>query len=104
MQVMHFSVLIPARLASTRLPDKPLADIGGLPMVVRVAQRATASGARQVVVAADDASIVQACEAHQGRCILTRADHANGSDRLGDLPVTLGLLSTAVITERTYPR
>ncbi len=54
---MGFNVLIPARLASTRLPGKPLADINGLPMVVRVAQRAAASGADAVVVAADDASI-----------------------------------------------
>src|SRR5438132_614118 len=61
---MSFCVLIPARLASTRLPDKPLADIGGVPMVVRVAQRASASCATRVVVAADHAVIVQACSAH----------------------------------------
>ena len=61
---MDFAVLIPARMASTRLPDKPLADIGGLPMVVRVAQRAAHSGAAQVAVATDDARIVQACGAH----------------------------------------
>ena len=59
-----FTVLIPARLASSRLPDKPLADIAGLPMVVRVAQRAALSQASRCVVAADDARIVQACEAH----------------------------------------
>ena len=58
---MGFCVVIPARLASTRLPGKPLADIGGKPMVVRVAERAAASAAERVVVAADDASIVQAC-------------------------------------------
>ncbi len=68
---MGFSVLIPARLASTRLPGKPLADIGGLPMVVRVAQRAAQAGADQVVVAGDDARIVNACEAHGVRA---RAD------------------------------
>ena len=55
-----FIVLIPARLASTRLPDKPLADIAGLPMVVRVAQRALSSSADRVVVAADDLRIVEA--------------------------------------------
>lgn len=88
---MDFSVLIPARLASTRLPNKPLADIGGLPMVVRVARQAAKSGARQVVVAADDRAIVQACEAHQVRCILTRADHVNGSDRLAEACTILGL-------------
>jgi 3-deoxy-manno-octulosonate cytidylyltransferase (CMP-KDO synthetase) len=66
---MSFRVLIPARLASTRLPRKPLADIGGLPMVVRVALRARQSAAREVVVAADHAEIVQACEAHGVRAL-----------------------------------
>ena len=60
---MKFTVLLPARLASTRLPNKPLADIAGLPMVVRVAQAAARSGASRVVVAGDDASIVAACRA-----------------------------------------
>ena len=60
---MPFDVLIPARLASTRLPGKPLADIAGLPMIVRVARRAAQSAARSVTVAADDASIVAACTA-----------------------------------------
>ncbi len=64
---MSFVVLVPARLASTRLPRKPLADIGGLPMVVRVAQRAALSAATRVVVAADDAEIVAACEAPRRR-------------------------------------
>ena len=59
-----FTVLIPARLASTRLPNKPLADIGGKPMVVRVAEQAEKSGAAQVVVAADAPEILAACSAH----------------------------------------
>jgi len=88
---MGFTVLIPARLASTRLPDKPLADIAGLPMVVRVAQRAAMSQARQVVVATDDARILQACERHGVRCVMTRADHPTGSDRLAEACVQLGL-------------
>lgn len=88
---MDFSVLIPARLASTRLPCKPLADIGGLPMIVRVAQRAAKSGARHVVVAADDDAIVRACTAHGVSAILTRADHLNGSDRLAEACTQLGL-------------
>ena len=88
---MSFSVIIPARLASTRLPNKPLADIGGLPMVVRVAQRAAQSHAKQVVVAADDASIVAACEGHGVRALLTRTDHASGSDRLAEACAQLGL-------------
>ena len=88
---MGFSVLIPARLASTRLPGKPLADIGGLPMVVRVARQAAASGAGQVVVAAEDPSIGAACEAHGVRALLTARSHASGSDRLAEACVLLGL-------------
>ena len=88
---MSFTVLVPARLASTRLPGKPLADIAGLPMVVRVAQRAALSSARAVVVAADHADIVSACEAHGVRALLTRDDHATGSDRLAEACSLLGL-------------
>ncbi len=87
---MGFSVLIPARLASTRLPRKPLADIGGLPMVVRVAQRAALSQADRVVVAADDDAIVQACRAHGVEALLTRVDHVSGSDRLAEACEQLG--------------
>ena len=89
--VLDATVLIPARLASTRLPNKPLADIAGLPMIVRVAQRALASGARQVVVATDEAAIAQACEAHGIRALMTRADHPSGSDRLAEACDLLGL-------------
>jgi 3-deoxy-manno-octulosonate cytidylyltransferase (CMP-KDO synthetase) len=92
-----FTVLIPARLASSRLPNKPLADIGGQPMVVRVAQRAKASAARRVVVAADSASIVQACEAHGVEAVLTRVDHASGSDRLAQACELLGLSGQDVV-------
>ena len=88
---MSYTVLIPARLASTRLPDKPLADIGGLPMVVRVAQRAALSGAQQVVVATDSERILAACEQHGTRAVLTRADHPTGSDRLAEACQILGL-------------
>ncbi len=88
---MGFTVIIPARLASTRLPGKPLADIGGLPMVVRVARRAAESGAQHVVVAGDHSSIVQACEQHDVAALLTRDDHPSGSDRLAEACVLLGL-------------
>ncbi|XAH21425.1 3-deoxy-manno-octulosonate cytidylyltransferase [Xylophilus sp. GW821-FHT01B05] len=88
---MRFTVLIPARLASTRLPDKPLADIAGLPMIVRVAQRAQASGATRTVVAADSASILDACRAHGVEAVLTRPDHVCGSDRLAEACDLLGL-------------
>ena len=88
---MKFTVLIPARLASTRLPDKPLADIAGKPMVVHVAARAAQSGAAQVVVACDDSRIAQACAAHGVQTVLTRRDHASGSDRLAEACTLLGL-------------
>ncbi len=88
---MSYTVLIPARLASTRLPNKPLADIGGAPMVVRVAQRAAQSQASRIVVAADHPSIVEACQAHSIECVLTRDDHPTGSDRLAQACELLGL-------------
>jgi 3-deoxy-manno-octulosonate cytidylyltransferase (CMP-KDO synthetase) len=87
----RFTVLIPARLASSRLPDKPLADIAGAPMVVRVAQAAARSGAARVVVAADAPSIVAACSAHGVDAVLTRSDHPSGSDRLAEACTLLGL-------------
>lgn len=88
---MDYTVLIPARLASTRLPGKPLADIAGRPMVVRVAQRALESGASRVVVAADSDAIVQACASHGVEAVLTRTDHPSGSDRLAQACDILGL-------------
>ncbi len=94
---MRFTVLIPARLASSRLPDKPLADIAGLPMVVRVARAAARSQAARVVVAADAAAIVTACQAHGVEALLTRADHPSGSDRLAEACVQLGLDGDAVV-------
>ena len=97
-----FTVLIPARLASTRLPNKPLADISGAPMIVRVAQRARLaldanSAASDVVVAADNPSIVAACEAYGVRALLTRSDHASGSDRLAEACDLLGLGEDAIV-------
>lgn len=88
---MGFTVLIPARLASTRLPNKPLADLGGAPMVVRVAQRALQSSASRAVVAADSEAIVAACKAHGIDAVLTRNDHPSGSDRLAEACELLGL-------------
>lgn len=88
---MTFTVLIPARLASTRLPDKPLADLGGKPMVVRVAERASLSSAERVVVATDHERIAQACAEHGVHWVMTRSDHASGSDRLAEACTALGL-------------
>lgn len=79
---MSFTVVIPARLASTRLPNKPLADIAGLPMIVRVAQQALKSGASKVICAVDDEKIYDACRAHSIEAVLTRKDHSCGTDRL----------------------
>ena len=84
-------------MASSRLPDKPLADIAGLPMVVRVAQRAKLSAATRVVVAADDARIVAACQAHGIDAVLTRTDHPSGSDRLAEACDLLKLQDTDVV-------
>ena len=94
---MTFTVLVPARLLSTRLPRKPLADIAGMPMVVRVAQRAALSGASRVVVAADDDEILSACSSHGVACVVTRPDHATGSDRLAEACALLGLDGTDVV-------
>lgn len=94
---MSFVVIIPARLASTRLPNKPLADIGGRPMVVRVAERARESAASRVVVAADDAAIVDACRRHGVDAVMTGADHASGTDRLAEASRLLGLADTDVV-------
>jgi len=80
--VLPFSVVIPARMASTRLPGKPLADIGGLPMIVRVVGQARESGARDVVVATDDARVLEAVRDHRYEAMMTRADHQSGSDRV----------------------
>ena len=94
---MSFTVLIPARLASTRLPNKPLADLGGTPMVVRVAQRALQSGAHQVVVATDSSEVLDKCADFKVRAILTRPDHASGSDRLAEACDILRLPDEALV-------
>jgi len=87
----RFTVLVPARLSSTRLPNKPLADLAGLPMVVRVAQQAARSNAARVVVAGDHDSIIQACQQHGVEAVLTREDHVSGSDRLAQACELLNL-------------
>ncbi len=92
---MRYTVLVPARLASTRLPNKPLADIGGVPMVVRVAQRVAWSApgmlAPRVVVAGDSELIVHACREHGVEAVLTHQHHTSGSDRLAQACDLLGL-------------
>jgi len=94
---MSFSVIIPARLASTRLPHKPLADLGGKPMVVRVAERARESGAARIIVATDHADIAAACAAHGVEACMTRADHPSGTDRIAEVAHALGLAPDEVV-------
>jgi 3-deoxy-manno-octulosonate cytidylyltransferase (CMP-KDO synthetase) len=79
---MPVLILIPARLASIRLPGKPLADIAGRPMIVHVAARAVESGVGRVVVATDATEIAEAVRAHGFEAVMTRADHQSGSDRI----------------------
>ena len=93
---MTFTVLIPARFASTRLPGKPLLDIVGKPMVVRVAERARASGAERVVVATDDERIRAAALEHGIEAVLTRGNHATGTDRLAEAALQLHLDDKAI--------
>ena len=85
-----FHVVIPARFASSRLPGKPLADIHGKPMIVRVLEQARRSGAGEVWVATDDMRIAEAVKAHGGNALITRTDHATGTDRLAEVVETLG--------------
>ncbi|MEP7302481.1 MAG: 3-deoxy-manno-octulosonate cytidylyltransferase [Caldimonas sp.] len=94
---MVFHVLIPARLASTRLPGKALAEIGGLPMIVRVARRAAQSAAASVTVAADDALILAACASNGIAAVLTGTHHASGSDRLAEAVGSLGFGASDII-------
>ena len=92
-----FLVVIPARLGSTRLPRKPLADINGKPMVVRVAERAMQSLAQSVVVATDSSEIQAVCDEHRIECLLTRADHPTGTDRIAEVAQLLKLPENALI-------
>ena len=90
-------VLIPARLSASRLPNKPLADLAGIPMVVRVAQRAQLSQAGQVVVATDSAEVMKVCQQFGVNAVMTRADHLSGSDRLAEAATLLGLPDEAIV-------
>ncbi len=91
MSNVNFHAIIPARMASTRLPEKPLKLIAGVPMVVRVADRAQMAGAQDVVVATDDSRIVAACAQHRVKALLTNANHPTGTDRLSEAVTILGL-------------
>lgn len=92
-----FVVVIPARYGSSRLPGKPLLDIGGVPMVVRVWQRACESRATRVVVATDDTRVKTAVESAGGEALLTASDHPSGTDRLAEVARRLGLVDEAIV-------
>ncbi len=94
---MSFVVIIPSRMTSTRLPEKPLKDIAGKPMIVRVAERALRSGADQVVVACDHQDIVDACAAHGIRALLTDPNHPTGTDRLAEAARILHLAPETIV-------
>ena len=93
----EFLVVIPARLGSTRLSRKPLADIGGKPMVVRVAEQAKKSLAQSVVVATDSTEIQAACDQHRIECLLTSPNHPTGTDRLAEVAQLLKLPNNALV-------
>jgi 3-deoxy-manno-octulosonate cytidylyltransferase (CMP-KDO synthetase) len=92
-----FRAVIPARYASTRLPGKPLADIGGKPMVVRVAEAAQKSGACEIWVATDDQRVAAAVLAQGHRVAMTRADHASGTDRIAEVAEQFGWLDDDIV-------
>ncbi len=94
---MSFIAVIPARIASTRLADKPLQDIAGKPMVVRTAEQAARSGASRVIVATDDPRVLQAASEHGIEALLTRSEHPTGTDRLAEVCEQLGLPPDAVV-------
>ncbi len=94
---MSFSVIIPARFGSTRLPGKPLMDIGAKPMIQHVYERALMSEARQVVIATDDPRIEAAAHAFGARVCMTRDDHPSGTDRLQEVVQQLGLYADDIV-------
>ena len=94
---MSCVVVIPARYASTRLPGKPLADIAGKPMVVRVHERAVASGVGPVIVASDDERVVAAARAGGADAVLTSGAHASGTDRIAEVAALRGLDHETVV-------
>ncbi|NDI27613.1 MAG: 3-deoxy-manno-octulosonate cytidylyltransferase [Burkholderiaceae bacterium] len=95
-----FTVVIPARLASSRLERKALADLGGKPMVVRVAERAAQSKAKQILVATDAVEIESVCQAAGLNVLMTRADHPSGTDRIAEVASRLGLDDEALYFSR----
>ena len=92
-----FTVVIPARLASSRLERKALADLGGKPMVIRVAERSAQSAANRIIVATDAQEIESVCKAANLEVMMTREDHPSGTDRLAEVALQLGLNDEAIV-------
>ena len=92
-----FKVVIPARFASTRLPGKPLLDIGGKPMVIRVAEQAKKSGAEQIIIATDHQPIVAVADEHGFHACMTRADHISGTDRIAEVSSSQGWADDTIV-------
>ena len=92
-----FHVVIPARFASTRLPGKPLLEIGGKPMVIRVAEQAAQSGAQQIIIATDHSPILAAAETHGFKASMTRADHSSGTDRIAEVAAQQGWTDDTIV-------
>ena len=97
MKAIPFKIVIPARYASTRLPGKPLLDLGGKPMVVRVAERARLAGAEEVWVATDHPEVRAAVEAHEVAAVMTRGDHPTGTDRLAEVVAQRGWANDVIV-------
>ena len=96
-KLVDFKIVIPARYASARLPGKPLLDIAGKPMVVRVAEQAAKSGAREIVIATDFEKILQVAAAHHIKAVMTRLDHASGTDRIAEVAQILGWMDDEIV-------
>ncbi len=94
---MDFTVIIPARYASSRFPGKPLAEIRGKPMVVHVAERAANSGAAEVLIATDHAGIAAAAERHGFKAVMTRGDHPSGTDRVAEVSKQRGYAGHRIV-------
>ena len=95
--IQDFKVVIPARFASTRLPGKPLLDIGGKPMVIRVAEQATQSGAQQIIIATDHPPIISVAQDHGFQACMTRADHVSGTDRIAEVSAQQGWSDDTIV-------
>lgn len=94
---MSFIAIIPARLASTRLPNKPLADIMGKPMIVRTAEQVQKANAKAIYIATDSSEVIEAVQPYGLNTLLTRADHATGTDRLAEAVAQLGLDDNEIV-------